>query len=506
MASNLSDRLGDWSPAEFEAAGQSVLHLIRDHFEHVGEIPVLTRAGARELLQMFEAPLPADSTPFAEILADTKAKVIPNLTHWNHPNFFAYFAISGSGAGILADTLTSALNVNAMLWKTGPAASALETVVLRWMAEMVGYAPEADGVLVNGASLATFYALAAAREETGLNIREEGMIGRDLPVLRVYCTEHAHSSIDKAVIALGLGLKNLVKIEGDEGHRMRPDKLRAAVEADLARGYKPIACVAVAGTTSTGAADPLAEIGAVCREHGLWLHIDAAYGGFYNLVPEIRAQVDDLSVGDSVVINPHKGLFTPLEVTALYSRRKGKLAAAFSLVPEYLRTEPQDGSVNYMDFSLQLGRSFRSLKLWWIIRTFGRKGLAARMAEHLRLARELEAKVKAHPDFERIGESPYPLVCFRLFPQALRAEYESAGEERRREIGQQVDSLNLALMAAVNADGMQFISHTAVREGVILRVAIGNIRTMDKHVELLWEKVLTSALEPSGSRLITIQA
>lgn len=495
VADELSKRLGDWAPAELEQAGHDVLRLIREYFETIDERPVLTNIQARELQALLDSPLPDHSTAFDQILAETKANVIPHLTHWNHPNFFAYFAISGAGPGILADTLTSALNVNAMIWKTSPAASALEQVVLRWMAEMVGYDPTADGVLLNGASLATFYALAAAREELGLNIREEGLAGRDLPVLRVYCTEHAHSSIDKAVIALGIGLKNLVKIPGDEQHRMRADLLEAAIREDIARGYRPFAAVAVAGTTSTGAADPLAAIGQICREYGLWLHIDGAYGGLYNLVDEIRAQVDDLNAGDSIVINPHKVLFTPLEVTALYCRRKGKLAAAFSLVPEYLRTEKQDGSVDYMDFSLQLGRSFRSLKLWWIIRSFGRQGLAARMAEHLRLARLLESWSAAHPDFDRVASSPYPLVCLRVFPRDLRERYSAAGEAGREAIRAYLARLNAAVMERVNAGGEQYISHTVLRDGYTLRVAVGNIRTEERHMEALWEKLRATAAE-----------
>lgn len=495
MAEEMADRFGDWSPAELEQHGHEVMHLMREYFEQIEQTPVLTNATARELQALFDAPLPEGSTPFAQILAETKANVIPNLTHWNHPNFFAYFATTGSGPGILADALTSALNVNAMLWKTGPAASALEQVVLRWLAQMSGYDPAADGVLVNGASLATFYALAAAREATGLAIREQGMAGRDLPVLRVYCTEHAHSSIDKAVIALGIGLQNLVKIAGDEQHRMRPDLLEAAIRADLEQGYRPIACVAAAGTTSTGAADPLESIGALCRQYGLWLHIDAAYGGLYNLVPQIRARVEDFNVGDSLVINPHKVLFTPLEVTALYSRQKGKLAAAFALVPEYLVTESQDGSVNYMDFSLQLGRSFRALKLWWIIRTFGRKGLSARMAEHLRLAQELRAKAAEHPDFELVSDSPYPLVCLRAFPADLQAELAAAGPSRRDALRAYRDRLNAGVMERVNADRQQYISHTVLRDGYLLRVAIGNIRTGQAHLDALWERLVRSARE-----------
>lgn len=495
MEGNMADRLGDWTPAELEQAGHEVMAAIRDYYEHLGEIPVLTNIGARDLQRLLDSPLPTEGVPFAEILADTQQKVIPHLTHWNHPNYFAYFASCSSGPGILADAMISALNVNLFLWKTSPAGSALEQVVNRWMAEMIGYDPNADAVLVGGASLATFYALAAAREATGLNIREEGLIGRDLPVLRCYATEHAHSSIDKAVIALGLGLKNLVKIPGDAQHRMRPDLLEKAIEEDMAKGYRPFAAVAVAGTTSTGAVDPLAEVGAICRKYGLWLHIDAAYGGFYNLVPEIRAQVPDFNVGDSIVVNPHKVMFTPLEVTALYCRRKGKLAAAFSLVPEYLRTEPQDGSVNYMDFSLQLGRSFRALKLWWVIRTFGTRGIANRMAEHRQFALDLTSQLRDHPDFALVGTSPYPLVCFRVFPAHLQAEFATAGAERRQAIRTYVDRLNMAVMERVNADGNHFITHSGLHDGYILRVAIGNIRTTEGHVAELWAKIQQAAME-----------
>lgn len=485
---------GDWSPDQFEQAGQAVLRMLRDHFAAIDEVPVASSIGAAELKGLLDGPVPEEPEDFEAVLADTRTKVIPHLTHWNHPNFFAYFATSASGPGILADTVISALNVNAMLWKTSPAASALEQVVLRWLAEMAGYDPGADGVLINGASLGTFYALAAAREATGLGIRERGMAGRDIPVLRVYCTEHAHSSIDKAVIALGIGLDNLVKIPADEHHRVQVDRLEDAIRDDVARGYRPMAVVAVAGTTSTGAVDPLAQVADVCRRYDLWLHVDAAYGGFYNLVPEVRAQVGDFTMADSIVINPHKVLFTPLEVTALYSRRRGRLAQAFSLVPEYLRTEPEEGTVNYMDFSLQLGRSFRALKMWWIIRAFGRRGLASRLAEHIRLARQLGAWIDAHPDFERVVPSPYPLVCFRAFPRSLRAATTGDQNERDR----RRDALNAQLLERINADGRRFLSHTVTREGYLLRVSIGNIRTEERHVAALWDAVQRALRELEG--------
>lgn len=509
---------GDWTPGQFEEAGQQVLATIREHLQQLEETPVLPDIGAAELARLLEDPLPRGAADFTTILEDTKTRVIPHLTQWNHPRFFAYFPNGSSGPGAVADLLASTLNVNGMLWKTAPSAVALEQVVLRWMAEMAGYDPTADGVLINGASLATFYALTAAREAAGLDIRAQGMTGRDLPKLRVYCSEHAHSSIDKAVIGVGVGLDNLVKLETDASHRLDPKRLAAAIAADIAQGYKPLAVVAVVGTTSTGAVDPLDDIAAVCKEYGLWLHVDAAYGGFYNIVPSVREQVGELHGADSLVINPHKVLFTPPEVTAFYCKRKGALAATFSLIPPYLRTDDEDGIVNPMDFTLQLGRRFHSLKVWWVIRAFGLSGLRSRMEHQLHLTKRLRSLIATHPDFETFADltgsdTPYPLVCFRAFPRAWRGQGQSAesgkdaqfgstatgphgtddSDQRRINAAEQdrvkaaVDRLNEALMERVNADGRHFISHTVVREGCILRAAIGNIRTEERHVETLWQ-------------------
>lgn len=485
---------GDWSPTELEQAGREVLRAVAKYVAELEHTPVLPDIGAADLRRLLDDPLPAEPERFSDIVADTERRVIPHLTLWNHPRFFAYFPVGSSGPGAMADFLASALNINGMLWKTAPAAAALEEVVLRWMAEMVGYDPDADGVLINGASLATFYALAAAREAAGLDIRQQGMTGRDLPRLRVYASEHAHSSIDKAVIALGLGLDNLVKIETGADHRVDPEDLERAVRGDVERGYRPLAVVAVTGTTSTGAVDPVEDIAAVCREYDMWLHVDAAYGGFYNIVPAVREQAGTFHAADSVVANPHKGLFTPAEVSALYCRRQGALADAFSLVPPYLRTAPDDGAVNYMDFSLQLGRRFRSLTLWWIIRAFGRQGLVARMEHQRQLAEDLRARIDAHPDLETVTRSLYPLVCLRAFPHQWRTAWESAAAPERSRIRAAVDRFNEALMERVNAARVHYVSHSVVPEGYILRVSIGNIRTTARHVDELWQ-ALTGALD-----------
>lgn len=479
----LVDGLGDWTPAELEANGNAVMALIREFFETIEEQPVFATIPPADLVALLDSPLPIAPEPFERLLDDTRSKIIPHLTHWNHPGFHAYFAISGSGPGIVAEAATAAFNVNAMLWRSGPAASALETVVLRWLAEMLGYPLDADGVLVNGASLASFYAVAAALDATGLEVREKGLAGRDLPRLRLYISDQTHSSLDKAAIALGIGLDNVVHVPTDSAYRLDTGALRAAIAADVAAGYRPLAVCANVGTTSTASVDPLASVAAVCREFGVWLHVDAAYGGFWRLVEAAREATGDLALGDSMLANPHKTLYTPLEATALFCRRPGALRNTFSLVPEYLRSEADPVAVNYMDRSLQLGRSFRALKLWWVLRSFGIDGIRARMAEHIRIARAFESWVDADADWWTGRYSPYPLVTLRAAPR------EWAGDRAR------IDALNEAIMARINGEGRAFLSHTVLREGFTLRVSIGNIRTGERHIRRLWDDLRRVGVE-----------
>ncbi|HEY1016697.1 MAG TPA: pyridoxal-dependent decarboxylase [Herpetosiphonaceae bacterium] len=468
---------GDLPDELFEQYGHEVLGLIREFFATIDDRPVLATIAPEELRALLAEELPAAPIPFEETLRATREKIIPHLTHWNHPGFHAYFANSAAYPGILAETLAAALNVNAMLWRTAPAASALEEVVLGWLAELVGYPADSDGVFVNGASLATFYALAAARDSVGpWDVRREGLSGRDLPRLRMYCSDQTHNSIDKAAIALGIGLNNLVKISTDDRFAMRPDSLRTAIQADRDAGFVPFAAVSNLGSTSTAGFDPLAEIDGICREYGMWHHIDAAYGGLWRIVPEVRELTGDVGLGDSLVINPHKTLYTPMEATVLYCKRRGLLRETFSVAAEYLATSEQDVP-NYMDFSLQLGRSFRSLKVWMIMRTFGVDGLRGRMQEHLRLARDLARQIAGHPDFELLAESPFGLVSFRARPRGMRP-------------GPGLDELNQRLMAQVNASGHSYISHTALPAGYALRVSIGNIRTAERHVAQLWNALV----------------
>ncbi|WP_370944283.1 aspartate aminotransferase family protein [Amycolatopsis sp. cg5] len=468
----MSEEPGDWAPAQFEEHGRELLAVLREHFESIRQVPVTVPTGTGDLSASLLSGLPEQGVDFERILADTRELVVPYLVHWNHPSFHGYFSNSASFPGVLAETMTAALNVNAMLWKSGPAASALERVVLGWISEMVGYPEDSDSVLVNGASLATLYALAAARDAAlGPSVRVEGLAGRDLPVLRLYTSDQAHSSVDKAAITLGFGTANLVKIPSDDQYRMRPDALEAAISADLANGFKPVAVVASVGTTSVGAADPVPAIADICERNGVWLHVDAAFGGFWRLAPSLAGKVEDLTLADSLVVNPHKTLYIPMEASALYCRHRGALADTFRLVAEYLTSAQDEHTVDYMNLTPQLGRSFRALKLWWVIRTFGRAGLAERLEHSVQLANWLREEVAGEPLWRVPVDSIYPLVCLR---------FEPSGDRETN------DWLNAEIVEEVNASGEAFISHTVIDDGYVIRVSIGNIHTTRADVERLW--------------------
>jgi len=419
------------------------------------------------------------------ILDEFDRVVVPGLTHWNHPGFFAYFAISASGPGILADFLASALNQQAMLWRTSPAATELEERSLDWLRQLLGLPPEFEGVIYDTASVSTLHALAAAREASLPDVRARGIAARpEVRAVSVYCSEQAHSSVDKAVILLGLGHEALCRLPTDEAFRLRPDALERAVADDRRAGRLPLAVVATTGTTSTTSVDPVSAIADICEAEGLWLHVDAAYGGPAALVPGWEWVLDGVGRADSVVVNPHKWLFTPFDLSAFYCRRMDVVRAAFSLVPEYLRTSETGTVKNLMDTGIQLGRRFRALKLWMVLRFFGADGVRARLAEHMRLARLFASWVDAHADFERVAPVPMSVVCFRACPEA------AAGDEGALEV------LNQRLLDAVNASGEVFLSHTKLHGRFVLRLAVGNLRTTERHVARAW-----ALLQEHASRL-----
>jgi aromatic-L-amino-acid decarboxylase len=472
-----ASQLGDMSAEDFRRYGHEVVERIADYLSEIERYPVLAQIEPGQLRSQLPASPPEHGEPMSDILADVDRLLVPALTHWNHPSFFAYFATSASAPGIFAEMLAAAFDTKAMLWRTSPASTELEEVALDWLRQMMGLPPEFEGIIYDTASVASMHAIAAAREALNLRVREDGMSGRaDLPLLRVYASEQSHSSIEKAVIALGLGQRSLVKIPADSEFRMNPEALAQLVEEDRRAGALPFCVVATVGTTSTTSVDPVAAIADVCGRENLWLHVDAAYAGSAAIVPELRHWFEGCERADSLVTNPHKWLFTPFDLSALYCRRLNILRRAFTLTPEYLRTPEQDAVRNGSDYGVQLGRRFRALKLWMIVRYFGHEGLAARIREHCRLAREFASWVEESPDWEILAPTPFSVVCFRARPQT-EGETDAA----------RLDALNERLMNAVNATGEAFLSHTKLNGVFTLRLAVGNIRTDESHVRRAWQ-------------------
>ena len=471
---------GDMSTEEFRRFGHEIVDWIADYFERIEELPVLAQIEPGELKAQLPTSPPQVGESMEAILADVDRLIVPALTHWSHPSFFAYFATSTSAPGIFGELLSAAFDVKSMLWRTSPAATELEEVVLDWLRQMIGLDDGMSGFIYDTASVSSMHAIAAAREGVEMRIREEGMSGRkDLPLLRVYASEQAHSSIDKGIITLGLGQRALRKIPADSEFRMDPRALAEAIDEDKRDGMLPFCVVATVGTTSTSSVDPVPAIVEVCEKHAMWLHVDAAYAGSAAIVPELRHILDGCERADSLVLNPHKWLFTPFDLSVLYCRHMDLLRRAFSLVPEYLRTPEQEKVRSGSDYGVQLGRRFRALKLWMIIRYFGHEGLAARIREHCRLAKLFASWIEVSADWELMAPVPFALVCFRACPKV-----EGKTEEVQ---AKRLDALNEAIMHGVNATGKAFLSHTKLHDKLTLRLSIGNIRTTERHVRQVWE-------------------
>ena len=461
---------GDMAPAEFRRWAEEVARWIATYLEEVDGYPVLSRSRPGDLRAGLPDEAPEEGEPMDRILSDFQELVLPGITHWNHPSFFAYFAVTGSGPGILGEMLAASLNVNAMLWRTSPAATELEEHVTDWLRRLLGFPDGFRGVIQDTASTSSLVALAAARHRAYPGVRDEGLFHG--PPGRIYASAEAHSSIEKAVVTLGMGRRGLRKISTDSAFRMDPDALDRAIREDLAAGLRPVAVVATLGTTSTTSSDPLDAIVRIAAEHGLWLHVDAAYAGAAAMVPELRAPFVGWEEADSVVFNPHKWLFTPVDCSVLLMRRPEVVRDAFSLVPEYLKSSPGEEATNLMDYGVALGRRFRALKLWFVLRWFGAQGIRDRIRAHVELARGFARQVDAAPDWQRGAPVPFSTVVFRFRPPETD---EST-----------CDRLNLAVMERVNRTGEAFLSHTALDGRTWLRLSVGNLRTRRSHVDRAW--------------------
>jgi len=452
------------SPDEFRRMGHTVVDWLADYQQHPERYPVLSRVKPGEVTDQLAAHGPDQGEAMEAILHDFERTIVPGLTHWNSPGFLAYFANTASGPGILGEMLAAGLNANGILWKTSPALTELEQVTLGWLRDWMGLPGSWFGMIHDTASISTLHAIAAARVQRV----PEGRLTGVWPILRLYCSEQAHSSVEKGAMALGIGRNNVVKIGTDEQFRMNPAELRTAIQADLSQGHVPFCVVATVGTTSTTSVDPVPAIAQIAKEFDLWLHIDAAYAGSAAVSPKFHWLVEGAEHADSLVTNPHKWLFTPVDLSILYCRKPEVLREAFSLVPEYLRSAQDPRALNYMEYGIALGRRFRALKLWFILRYYGREELARMIEEHVRWAQELARDIEREPGWEICAPTPLSVVCFRKIAS---------------------DAENEAIIERVNAGGEIYLSHTMLNGKYVIRIAIGNLFTTRDHVFRAWELV-----------------
>src|SRR5258706_7860381 len=471
--------LSDMSPDDFREAAHRVADLAADYLDRLEDHDVLPKIAAGATRAKLPVAPPASPQPLDLILADYRSIIEPYITHWQHPMFMAYFPSVATGPGILGEWLSSALNSKVMLWRNATSSTELEEVVVSWLRQMLGLPEVFDGMFTDTASISSLLSIVAARHAVpGLHARDEGLSGRaGLGRLRMYASTEAHSSIDKAAIVAGIGRAGVGRSPVDAERRMQAHALSAAVGEDRAAGWAPFCVVATLGTPSSTSVDPCEAIAGVCRRERLWLHVDAAYAGAAAIVPEMRPLLAGWEHADSIVVNPHKWMFTPFDASLLLFRSPETFRDAFSLVPEYLRTPETGGVHNFNEYGIQLGRRFRALKMWMQIRWFGVDGMAARLREHMRLARLFASWVEAEPDWELLAPVPFSTVCFRY----------------RK--GDDLDAINERILARVNETGNVFLSRTKLAGRVTLRVALGNPRQTDEHVARCWD-VLREAAAP----------
>jgi aromatic-L-amino-acid decarboxylase len=465
--------------AEFRSHAHELVDWMADYLEHIEQRPVKPAVAPGDILGKLPSLPPVDPEDFHRIFGDFTEIILPGMTHWQHPSFFAYFPANSSPPSILAEMLTATMGAQCMSWATSPAATELEERVMEWLRGMIGLPDTFTGVIEDTASTATLCALLSARERaSAYRINADGFPagGR----FTVYCSTEAHSSIEKGVKIAGLGKSSLRTIPVDATYAMNVDALERAIAADLKEGCTPLCVVAAIGTTGSTAIDPLRPIAEICRKHNLWLHVDAAYAGTALLLPEMRWMIDGIELVDSFVFNPHKWMFTNFDCSAYFVADQEALVKTFEILPEYLKTAEGTRVRNYRDWGIQLGRRFRALKLWFVIRTYGVSGLQEMVRTHIELARSFAENVRETADFEILAPVPLATVCFRYHPRGV-------GDESR------LNSLNSALMDRLNAGGRLYLTHTKLGGRVALRLVVGQTQVAQRHVAEAWSLITSTA-------------
>lgn len=475
----MKNRLGDMDAVTFRKAAHQVADQVADYLENLESYPVLPNIEPGDVKANIPEDPPAEGQPWEAILQDYRTLVQPNITHWQAPGFMAYFPSVASGPGILGEWLAAGLNSNVMFWRNAPASTEVEERTVTWLRKMLGLPDTFDGMLTDTASVSSLLSITAARHAVpGLDARRRGLAGGEHSGrLRLYCSEEAHMTIDKAAIVTGVGLEGVRRIPVDEKYRMRSDLLEAAIREDRENGWIPFCVVGTLGTTSSTSVDRSDRLADICEREKLWLHLDAAYAGTAALAPEFRHHFKGWERADSIVVNPHKWMFTPFDASLLLFRDRDQFRDTFSLVPEYIRT-PDTGEVhNFNEYGVQLGRRFRALKLWMMIRYFGSAGMADRIRNHVAMAGELRSWIEAEPGWEMLAPTPFATLCFRYAPEGV----------------DDLDRLNEGIMEEVNRSGEIFLSHTKLQDRYSIRVSIGNPRQTIDHVRRCWELLKEAA-------------
>ncbi|NIM10444.1 MAG: aspartate aminotransferase family protein [Candidatus Aminicenantes bacterium] len=469
---------------EFRKRGHELVDWMADYFENIEQYPVKSGVAPKDIIRQLPESPPEKGESFNVIFNDFQEIIIPGMTHWQHPSYFAYFNANNSYPSVLAEMLTATMGAQCMIWQTSPAAAELEERVMQWTAELIGLPKEWDGVIQETASAATLVSLLSAREKySDYEVNRGGFYNRQK--FTVYCSTETHSSIEKAVKIIGLGKENLRKIEVGDEFAMIPERLEEAVIRDREQGFIPLAVVATFGTTGSTAIDPLEPIADICREYNIWLHVDAAYAGTALVLPEKRHLIKGIEKVDTFVFNPHKWMFTNFDCSAYFVKDKEPLIRSLEILPEYLKTKEGSRVNNYRDWGIQLGRRFRALKLWFVIRTFGASGIREKVRNHIQWAQELVQEIEASEDFELLAPVPFATICFRYKPKGVSDRDE-------------LNRLNQQLMETLNDSGKMYLTHTKLKGIYTLRLVIGQTNQEKRHVDQAWKRIKATAANLSG--------
>lgn len=464
---------------EFRTYAHQFVDWMADYIENIEQYPVKSQVNPRQIFNQLPDNPPETGESMADIMDDFRQVILPGITHWQSPNFFAYFPANSSYPSVLAEMLTATLGTQCMIWETSPAAAELEEKMMNWLIKMLGLPDHLEGVIQDTASTATLAAILTAREKySNYRINQSGFTGNSR--LKVYCSSETHSSIEKAVKIAGFGRENLVKIEVDSEFKMQADQLAEKIKKDIDEGNKPVCVVATMGTTSTTAIDPLREIGEVCKKYDIWLHVDAAYAGTALILPEYRWMLEGIENADSFVFNPHKWMFTNFDCSAYFVKDKKALIKTFEILPEYLKTRSRGGVNDYRDWGIPLGRRFRALKLWFVIRSFGISGLQEKIRYHVSLAQKLHKIIENDTSFEIMAPVPLNTVCFRYRPQQIKNREE-------------INRLNEILLTQINKTGKLYLTHTKLHGNYVIRMVTAQTNVQESHILRAWDIIKKTA-------------